>query len=117
MRINLIILFVFMTIGRQGFAADQSLTTNIKSIDISIYHDNSDTWKNISIDEENNLLAKLESKLLSIGFDIVKAEFCGVRSTKECDMRNVSERRKFAPGCIVIRNENGQTEKRLIVHY
>jgi len=81
-RISLIILCVFMIVGRQGFAADQPHAIDRKSMSIFVYHDNSDTWKNISIDEADKLLGKFESKLLNVGFNIVKTEFCGARKTK-----------------------------------
>ena len=81
-RISLIILCVFMIVGRQSFAADQPHAIDRKSMSIFVYHDNSDTWKNISIDEVDKLLGKFESKLLNVGFNIVKTEFCGARKTK-----------------------------------
>jgi hypothetical protein len=71
-----------MIVGKQSFATDRLLTIDRKSIDIFIYHDNSDTWKNISIDEANKLLGKFELKLSNIGFDVVKTKFCGARQTK-----------------------------------
>lgn len=70
------LVFWSVLLVQQCFAVEQA-PVNDKSICVSIVHNDPDTWQKISIDDEKQLLTKLETALLDIGFDKPKAMLMG----------------------------------------